>query len=208
MNEKNEKIFGFHSKPILDLLNIDMEDTSTPDKEGDILFTLPNLSKVLEKLKSGEFSRLLGEAERVNRGVNKTLIDDTNEIKKTSIPNETKSHVTETAKTWKLEVLAPGVNKDNLYVKIVPSKNPILLRALLECNDLLVGYIYNGVIENEAFGKSYFTMRSFEKRFELPRNLVIDSIKSEYKDGILCITGEKVIEAELKEEKSIDIKIN
>jgi len=96
------------------------------------------------------------------------------------------SSITDEAKEIKIEVVAPGIDKSKLKLKL---------------NDNVLTLSY----KSEETTKSKFSKSSFTKKVNLPDNVDTDSIKAEYVDGIVTI---KIPKTEALKSVSKNIQIN
>ncbi|TNE59650.1 MAG: Hsp20/alpha crystallin family protein [Bacteroidetes bacterium] len=113
-------------------------------------------------------------------------------VKGVSIPAV---NVTENKKEFRLEVAAPGFNKEDFKLEV---KN---------------GYLtisgeskFNEEKEDEKFMRREFRFNSFSRSFTLPDNVKEDKIEAIYKDGILQVVLPKMKEEKEELIKSIPIK--
>jgi HSP20 family protein len=104
-------------------------------------------------------------------------------------------NIQETKNEVKLDVAAPGMNKEDFKVT-------------LENNYLTVSAEKNSESESkdENYNMKEFSYESFQRSFYLPENMVLaDKIGAKYTDGILHLSIPKSEEAKAKEPKRIEI---
>ncbi|CAG0950116.1 MAG: Hsp20/alpha crystallin family protein [Bacteroidetes bacterium] len=103
-------------------------------------------------------------------------------------------NISETDKSFNLEVSAPGFKKDDFKVSV-------------EENVLSVSGEYKS--ENEEKNKNYtrkeFRSGSFKRQFTLPDTINLDEINATYNDGILKVELPKVDAAKLKPIKEVRV---
>ena len=80
-------------------------------------------------------------------------------------------------KSFEIEVAAPGVSKEDFKINL---ENQTLT-------------VFSEIKEENEESKSNYTRRefaynNFSRSFTLPKNIVADKIKADYKDGILIIS--------------------
>ena len=104
-------------------------------------------------------------------------------------------NISEDADRYMLEVLTPGIEKENIKIK-------------RQGNILTISYEQQDTAEYE--GKNYhrreFQKKSFSRSLNLPENVKIEDISSEYRDGILKISMPK-LEKGKPEDDIIDIEV-
>jgi len=104
-------------------------------------------------------------------------------------------NIKEDADAYKVEVAAPGFEKDDFKVEL----NHDLLTVSSEKK------IENETKEGEVFTKREFSYQSFSRSFTLPQTADGERIKASYKKGILQITIPKKEEAKQKPARKIEI---
>lgn len=101
-------------------------------------------------------------------------------------------NISETEKGFKLEVAAPGFNKENFTLKV-------------EDNTFIVKGEHK--VENEEKKENYtrreFQFGSFERKFTLPKNVDKENIDAKYENGVLTISIAKT--EEVKQVKEIRV---
>ncbi|MCD8185644.1 MAG: Hsp20 family protein [Rikenellaceae bacterium] len=106
-------------------------------------------------------------------------------------------NVKETDREYKLEVSAPGFDKDDFDVKI--DKNVLTISASKENSK-------EQKDENEKVLRQEFTSSTFIRSFTIPEQVDTEHIEAEQKNGVLCITLPKREEAPEEAVKKIEIK--
>lgn len=105
-----------------------------------------------------------------------------------------KVNIMETNDEFKVEMAAPGMNKNDFHVELDNDMLTIHAELSSENKD-----------ENTSFTKREFSYQSFKRSFYLPNMVEADKIKARYKDGILSLEIPKKEEAKRKPVKSISI---
>jgi HSP20 family protein len=103
-------------------------------------------------------------------------------------------NIKEEANSFKIEVAAPGMNKENFDVK-VDDKMLIISGNKEESKEE----------KDEKYNRKEFSYTSFQRSFHLPEMVHTEKIEAQYKDGILQISVPKKEEAKMKEAKRISI---
>jgi HSP20 family protein len=94
-----------------------------------------------------------------------------------------------------VQVAAPGMNKDDFHIEVKDNVLTIKSEKNLE-----------NEVKDENFLRREFSYSSFQRSFNLNKEVVDqDSIKAEYKDGILNLTLAKKEEAKEKPARVIKI---
>ena len=104
-------------------------------------------------------------------------------------------NIKETAEDFKIEVAAPGLEKNDF--KITMDKDRLTISAQKE---------EKKVEEGENFTRKEFSFNSFSRSFDLPDTIQADGILANYENGILNITLPKKPEAKPQPAKQIEIK--
>ena len=89
-------------------------------------------------------------------------------------------NVQETDSSFDLEVAAPGMKKEDFMLEVNKGVLSIRAEQQSESED-----------KTEHYTRKEFDYRSFNRSFWLPENVDVDSIKANYKDGILEISVPK-----------------
>lgn len=84
-------------------------------------------------------------------------------------------NVCETLEYYKIELAAPGLQREDLFVSIT-EQGHLSISALHDTS---------GNIENETYKKHTFNYECFNRELLLPENINTDFIKAEYRKGIL-----------------------
>lgn len=101
-------------------------------------------------------------------------------------------NVIEAKDSYRVDVAAPGMGKDNFEVK-------------LENNVLTISGKKENTMEEEKenFRRKEFSYTSFQRSFHLPETTDTEKIQAQYKEGILCITVPKKEEIENKNNSKV-----
>jgi len=100
------------------------------------------------------------------------------------VSNNTVSHINETETTWEVELLLPGIKKENLKISVTPVDTPY--------NQNYLEVFYQEEVKEQKEQQSFFKQTSFKKGWVL-KMVDINSITSVYKDGILKISVNKLL---------------
>jgi len=104
------------------------------------------------------------------------------------------ANIVEQADSFMLEIAAPGLKKDDFKIHLENS----ILTISAEIED-----------EKKEEGRNYtrkeFYYGSFSRSFTLPKTIELETIKADYKDGVLKVTMPKREEARLETKKEIKI---
>jgi HSP20 family protein len=105
-------------------------------------------------------------------------------------------NVKETEKTYELEVIAPGLRKEEFRVNISDDLLTVAFEHSQENNE-----------ENKQDGylRKEYRMQSFSRSFELGDMIKADEVSAQYRDGVLYVTLPKKEEAQ-KLNKTIQIQ--
>jgi HSP20 family protein len=101
----------------------------------------------------------------------------------------------ETKDSYKIEIAAPGFNRDNFKLEVEDQ----LLTISAENTE-------NKIDESEKWTRKEYHFAGFKRSFTLPRTVDAEKIKAEYKDGILHVALPK--QEESKAKGAIEIKIS
>jgi len=111
----------------------------------------------------------------------------------TSIPAV---NIRETNENFEVEVAAPGMKKEDFKVEL--NGNLLTIRSERQHDET--------VNEGERFSRREFSYQSFERSFQLPKDVVdIDQIRAKYENGLLMLTIPKKEEARQKPPRMIEI---
>jgi HSP20 family protein len=111
----------------------------------------------------------------------------------TSIPAV---NIRETANHFEVEVAAPGMKKEEFKVEL---DGNLLTISSERKNEETVN-------EGERYSRREFSYQSFERSFQLPKDVVdIEQIKARYENGLLMLTIPKKEEAKQKPPRMIEI---
>lgn len=105
-------------------------------------------------------------------------------------------NIKESESAFEIELISPGLNKKDFKIEI-------------DDNQLIVGYEKEETNENKnddkvSYRRREFRNLSFKRSFSLPKTVLSDKIKANYKDGILTLNIPKVKE-EQKPSRLIEI---
>jgi len=104
-------------------------------------------------------------------------------------------NIRETADNYEVEVAAPGMEKKDFSIR-------------LDGSLLTISSVKEQQQENkqENYTRKEFSYQSFQRSFELPKNVVDeDNINARYENGLLRLTIPKKEEAKQKEPRMIEI---
>lgn len=93
-------------------------------------------------------------------------------------------NVMENDSEFRLEVAAPGLNKDDFKISLDNDIITVSGEKKTETSD-----------KNEKFTRKEFSYTSFQRSFSIPEFVDVDSINANYKDGIMHIVLPKKEEA-------------
>ena len=104
-------------------------------------------------------------------------------------------NIKETADNYEVEVAAPGMDKNDF--KITLDGNQLTISSVKE-NEQTTGY--------ENYSRREFSYQSFQRSFELPKNVVDeDKIIARYENGLLLLSIPKREEAKPRPPRMIEI---
>lgn len=107
-------------------------------------------------------------------------------------------NIKENEESFKIEVAAPGLNKEDFNVELDQNILTISFEQKDEKEEK---------DEKEKFTRREFSYTSFKRSFTIPENVVnAEEINAQYNDGILSLTLPKKEEAKVKAKRLIDIK--
>lgn len=105
-------------------------------------------------------------------------------------------NVKETADTYEVEVAAPGLEKNDF--KVTLEGNLLTISSEKENQQ---------TSEQENFTRREFSYQSFQRSFELPKNVVDEeNISARYENGLLLLSIPKKEEAKQKPPRMIEIR--
>jgi HSP20 family protein len=108
-----------------------------------------------------------------------------------SVPS---ANISETSSDFKVEIAAPGLNKEDFKVEIENGVLKITAEKKDEKKD-----------ENSRFTRKEFSYSAFTRSFNMPEQVATDLISASYENGILLITLPKKEEAKQKPVRAITI---
>ena len=103
-------------------------------------------------------------------------------------------NITESEKDFKVEVAAPGLNKEDFKVQI--EKN--ILEIYAEKKN-------ESVTENVKYLRKEFSYSEFKRTFSLPSSVDSEKIKAEHKNGVLIVEIPKKDESIINPRKQIAV---
>ena len=104
-------------------------------------------------------------------------------------------NIKETADNYEVEVAAPGMDKNDF--KITLDGNQLTISSVKENEQ---------TTENENYSRREFSYQSFQRSFELPKNVVDeDKIIARYQNGLLLLSIPKREEAKPRPPRMIEI---
>lgn len=104
-------------------------------------------------------------------------------------------NIKETAENYEVEVAAPGMDKNDF--KVTLDGNLLLISSTKENEQ---------TSQEESFTRREFCYQSFQRSFELPKNVVDeDKISARYENGLLLLSIPKREEVKQKPPRLIDI---
>ena len=104
-------------------------------------------------------------------------------------------NIKETADNYEVEVAAPGMDKNDF--KVTLDSNLLTISSVKEREETK---------EEESFTRKEFSYQSFQRSFELPKNVVDeDKITARYENGLLLLSIPKLEQAKQKPPRLIDI---
>lgn len=104
-------------------------------------------------------------------------------------------NIKETETAFSLELLAPGLKKENFNIEIEKDLLTISSEAQKE----------NTEEQDGKFTRREFRTTSFKRSFKLPENVKAEGINAAYQDGILNVTLPKKEEAAQPAKRLVDI---
>lgn len=127
-----------------------------------------------------------------NSAVNRTLSDYLNVEAPLTQPSV---NIKETADDFKIELAAPGLEKNDFNLSIEKDKLHISAQKEEKREE-----------NTENFTRKEFSFNSFTRSFDLPNTLMTDKVAANYENGILTIQLPKKPEAKPQPAKQIEIK--
>lgn len=104
-------------------------------------------------------------------------------------------NIKETADSYEVEVAAPGMEKSDFNITL--DGNLLTISSVKE---------HKETSEQENFTRREFSYQSFQRNFELPKNVVDEEhITARYESGLLFLTIPKKEEAKQKPPRMIEI---
>lgn len=103
-------------------------------------------------------------------------------------------NIKESETDFKLEVVAPGLKKEDFNIEIDQRTLSISSQLHTETEE-----------NNEKYSRKEFTLNSFKRTFNLPETVNFDAIEANYENGILNLRLPKREEALPKPKRLIEI---
>ncbi len=104
-------------------------------------------------------------------------------------------NIKETADNYEVEVAAPGMDKNDF--KVTLDGNLLTISSVKQREESK---------EEESFTRKEFSYQSFQRSFELPKNVVDEeNISARYENGLLLLSIPKLEQAKQKPPRMIDI---
>nr|WP_294924034.1 Hsp20/alpha crystallin family protein [uncultured Flavobacterium sp.] len=104
-------------------------------------------------------------------------------------------NIKETADNYEVEVAAPGMDKNDF--KVTLDGNLLTISSVKHREESK---------EEESFTRKEFSYQSFQRSFELPKNVVDEeNISARYENGLLLLSIPKLEQAKQKPPRMIDI---
>lgn len=104
-------------------------------------------------------------------------------------------NVKETDTAFTLELVAPGLKKENFNIEI--DKDLLTISSEIKAE--------NTEEQEGKFTRREFRSASFKRSFKLPENVKAEDINASYQDGILTVSLPKKEEAQLPAKRSVSI---
>jgi HSP20 family protein len=106
-------------------------------------------------------------------------------------------NIRETEKSWELEVIAPGIDKENIQIDL--ENNKLLVTAT-------IGEQHEAEGPQDKYYRREYTFTGFKRSFTLPENLVNpEQVSAKHLNGVLYISLPKM-EKEKPGAKKIEIQ--
>lgn len=109
----------------------------------------------------------------------------------------------ETNDGYKLEIAAPGFEKDQ--VKISIDGRLLTISGERESEKLNEGDASTSSTGEVRYTRKEFNFASFKRSFTLPKSVNIENVSADYKNGILTLALPKIEEAKVK--GTIEVKV-
>ena len=103
-------------------------------------------------------------------------------------------NVSEDDKVFKVEMAAPGLNREDFHVSV--ERNMLIIKSELE---------EEKEVEEKTWTRKEYNYRAFERSFWMPESVLPEKIDAVYKNGVLTVTLPKK-EVEIKKTKAIEVK--
>jgi HSP20 family protein len=103
-------------------------------------------------------------------------------------------NVVETEKAFRIEVAAPGLDKNDFNLEV--DRNSLVISAKKEASN---------EVKEEKFMRREFNYTAFTRSFQLPEGVNADEIGAQYSNGVLHVTLPKREDAQAAPVKRIEI---
>lgn len=103
-------------------------------------------------------------------------------------------NVSETAEDFSLEVMAPGLSRNDFNISIDNGCLTVSSEKEEKKEE-----------KEKHYTRKEYSYNAFERTFNMPESVDKDAVSAKYKDGILTITLAKTSEAKKEQPKTIDI---
>ncbi len=103
-------------------------------------------------------------------------------------------NIVETAEGYRLDVAAPGINKENFNIALNNQTLTVSGESSSEFDS-----------KDERFAKREFSFGKFERSFKLPETVDTEALTAKYNNGILSVFLPKRQEAKTKPVRTIEI---
>jgi HSP20 family protein len=104
------------------------------------------------------------------------------------------ANITETSKEYKLELAAPGLERNDFQIEL--ESNTLTIRAEKEEEKKK---------DDETYSRKEYSFNAFCRTFTLPENVNESSIDAKYENGILIVTIPKLKETPLRSTRKISV---
>lgn len=99
------------------------------------------------------------------------------------VENRPAVNIVETEKNFRIELAAPGLNKEDFNIKV--EKDTLSISAKKETS----------TVEGEKVKVREFAYTNFQRNFNLPKTVDAEAIEARYENGVLAVTVPKKEEA-------------
>jgi len=109
--------------------------------------------------------------------------------------NQPSVNVVETEKDYRIDVAAPGLEKDDFNLEV--DRDLLVISAEKESSD---------EVKEDKYMRREFNYTTFTRSFQLPENVNADEIGANYENGVLKVTLPKLEEDKVAPKKRIEIQ--